>query len=304
MRIVGLIALMIGAFPLPARADEASDKALLNRFYWGLGVINAPAAAQADAFEGVKSWPVKEGVLVIGVDPYGCAAKAGLTEMSFIDAINGQKIRGTDDFTTATKAIQSGDKLTMRAHIPTTRNGQIKWNARTLRGTAKSPIEALKGHVKSERDDVTGIKVYRHVDDPGLLNDKSELSMTVVHDGERYKPRLTIKYVADDWLFVRNAQLKIGDELIDIPLGDGDFQRDNTATIWEWKHLYPADDSKDDELLAVLELLTKQMEAKLVLTGNTYRRDRDLSPDEIGRLREMWLYYVGLRSRQIVPDGK
>lgn len=303
MRTAVLALAVLCLFQSPSNSAEPSDKEFLDGFYWGLGVSDLPTRGQMlEAFKGMETPPVKQGAFVLAVDPYGVAAKAGITPASIIGVINGEKVTGADDFRKVTRGIKAGDKLSMSVYLPVQRGSEIKWQRKTLRGTAKSQLESLSGVAVAEADDVAGITTYRHKDCSGVVNDESQVELEVIHDGERYQPQLTIKYVDSDgdWLFARSAKLKIGDKLIDIPIEE-DFERDNDTRIWEWVRLRPKSVDGDDELMKLTELLSGQMSGKIIIVGDQYRKDRDLDPKELGRIREMWGFYRGVRSREIVP---
>lgn len=295
--------LTVSALTIPAAwAQKPTDSEFLKGFYWGVSVIDCPTNEKIESvLEGADSLPVKQGAFVLGVDPYGCAGKAGIIPFTVISAINGEKVASAADFNMITAGIKSGDKLVMRAHIPYERGRMIKWKAKTLKGVAKSRLESVKGQVTTTKDDVTGITTYRHKDDSEVINDQSRVELTIAHDGERYVPQLTIKYVAEDWLFIRDAKLMVGKEIIEIPLNANEFKHDNDTRIWEWVHLTPKSLDNSDELIQIIETLSQVLNAKIILSGQQYRKDRDLEGKELGRIREMWTYYRGLKEREIAP---
>lgn len=278
-----------------ARADEKKDKEFLNGFSWGVSVAEIKDLAERGVFEDVKL-PTKTGVCVVYTNPYGVASKGGVVPLTLIDVVNGKRVRTPDDFIKATESIKPGDRISMRAHLPMDAGRSLKWSGKTIKGVARPRLEGLKEQAKAEEDVASGATHYRHKDTSEFVNSKSEVYIDIVSSGATVVPRLGIRYVADDWLFIEDAKLVIGEKAYAVPLNGKRFERDNKSTIWEWIVLAPESTDESDPLMKIMQEMSRNGPVQLVLNGQQYRKDRKLEDAELGRITQMWWYFLALRS--------
>jgi hypothetical protein len=96
--------------------------------------------------------------------------------------------------------------------------------------------------------------------------------------------RFTIRYVADDWLFVQGYTIKADDEPFEIDAsGYNDVERDNgSGGIWEWYDVVAGSTERE-----IAEALTKSDHAVIRYQGRQYYRDRTISAGEKRAIRHV-----------------
>ncbi len=142
--------------------------------------------------------------------------------------------------------------------------------------------------LREKHDEVRGTNTYMHRDTTDFVNTRSEVYCYYVKGDGEPTLRMQIQYVADDWLFIRRFIIKADDETFAVePDRLRGMERDNgDGKIWEW-HDRPVSETE----MKMLTAMTKAKRVILRCEGDQYKKDRDVSPEEISRIQSVLVAY-------------
>jgi len=140
-----------------------------------------------------------------------------------------------------------------------------EYTQKKIDGRSTRVAEILKGY-RVETDKFNNLSFYTHASSPRFTNSRSTVYLYIAVNKDTAWLRMKTTYASDDWLFVDEVQAFADGETSQ--LTSGDFERDNTSTIWEWM-----DEKPSDSQIATLQKLAGAKDATLRYVGNTYRDD-------------------------------
>ena len=282
-RSTKLIAALVAfglVFTCGALADDFDDPAL------GLISSDLPVLTDKEKADGVK-WPVPKGAWINHVWKNGPADKAGLDELDIITAAGGEKIDSQADLKETVKK-HGFDKLVISYYRPITAKNRLRW--RRFKATAEpiSRRNLLAVQVSRKMDEATGAIIYRHRDSPKEVNAESSVDLYVIDaDTGPARAYLRITYVADDWLFISGYTFVGDGKRIHLsPPVDG-VQRDHDTRIWEWYTEDAEVNDKTSKVMQIANTIVDSSQVKLFYHGDQYRKERELSHEEMARVYMM-----------------
>lgn len=150
--------------------------------------------------------------------------------------------------------------------------------------------------MRRKHDDVQDVTWYYAPWNSQYVNGRSELLLYISHPkGSSPSLWFTIRYVADEWLFIQSYTIKADEETFAIDAsGFNDVERDNGGgDIWEW---YSTSAGPDE--LAMTRAVVASKRAVIRYTGRQYRKDRTISASEKQALRQVLDAYEVLRGQR------
>lgn len=153
--------------------------------------------------------------------------------------------------------------------------------------------ERALASTRKKRDDIRSVTWYYHRNTPQYINSRSDIHLYVGRfDSGTINPRLEIRYVADDWLFIRNFVIKTDDRTFAISMGHFDVERDNgSGEIWEWIDI-PAEARE----MEILRAIAESEKAVIRHEGSQYYKDRTITSREKQAIRDMLSVYESLKT--------
>lgn len=151
--------------------------------------------------------------------------------------------------------------------------------------------EALEQFIRV-RDDVQGITRYYPRWAGQYVNGHSAVLLSLAKP-DHGAPSLifSIRYVADDWLFIERYVIKADDQKFVIPTRFGDVEKDNAGgEIWEWWT-----SAYDARAAAIVGGILASKGAVIRHEGKQYHKDREIGAQERADLQRMLDAYAVLR---------
>ena len=145
------------------------------------------------------------------------------------------------------------------------------------------------------RDNVRDITFYYDRTVPYTVNSSSKVLLYIAKpDDGSPTLRFSIRYVADEWLFIESYTFKVDDLTFHIsPDGFRDIERDNGyGDIWEWY-----DTSVGLNERAIVEALINSKHAVIRYVGQQYYHDRTITATEKAALKRTMDAYAVLVSK-------
>lgn len=148
---------------------------------------------------------------------------------------------------------------------------------------AKRERERALARMRKTHDSVKGVTWYRDPSSPRFVNSRSAIFL-YIGDRETGAPwmRLSINYVAEDWLFIEKYTIKADEETFTISPGYGEIETDNSTTIWEWY-----DTTAGPRELRIARAIANADEVVIRYEGSQYYRDRVVRRAEKTALRNV-----------------
>lgn len=157
----------------------------------------------------------------------------------------------------------------------------------------EAQIARALSSMRRSHDDVKEMSWYYDRSVPSTVNSANKLLLYIgkPDKGAPYL-RFSIRYVADDWLFIQSYVIKADGRTFEIDAsGLRDVERDNGyGGIWEWYDV-PAEERELDIVRAIVA--AKQV--VLRCEGRQYRRDRTIGTDEKLALQRVLNAYEALK---------
>ncbi len=226
--------------------------------------------------------PTNAGVVVLKVQPYGPADKAGIRPLDIITSIDGKQIKANSDFQTIAKTFKAGEKCKISGYTQPARNAASRrWRRGTVEIRPAKRKDVILAAMKKEVDEIKERSFFEHRDTPSTGTQSDVKVYFSVKDGKAEGLRMVIRYVGEDWLFINQFAFKANGKTFTIapPLLDG-VERDHAAgRIWEW-YDFPVEAKER----AMLDSILADNEPLLRCEGKQYKKDRTLEVDERERL--------------------
>lgn len=239
-------------------------------------------------------WPTDQGAVVNGVAPSSPAVKAGFGRFDVIVRVAGEKVAHPDDIDKILAKQTPKKRLAIVAFVPQypdNKGDRLKWKRKAYRVAPILLKKLFEKTIEQKQSELSEMIILQAIGTPDVVNDRSGLVARVVRSSNGDESlMLTIKYVAEDWLFVKSLIVKTPQGKVE--LGGLDMQRDNTSTIWEWCTINV---DKNPAALKALHSLQTVSNAELFYVGQTYQKKVSLHNEDLVRLRLMMLYYEYLK---------
>lgn len=124
---------------------------------------------------------------------------------------------------------------------------------------------------RQETDEFDDLTFYYDKRTPVYAN-RNFIYPYIGRKGDTYWLRLKFQYSADDWLFINQIRIKTDNNEYEIY---ANFERDNSAEIWEWHDMSPS----DDEIMMLRDMaISKGTMVRYI--GSQYRKDRTITARE------------------------
>jgi len=230
-------------------------------------------------------FPVKNGVLVTDVSPFGPAAQAKLNPLDIITQINKKNVRSDQDVYDLLQDLELGQSYTIKGYGVKEKKRELTWEKGEVKIKPVTNRDLIFDTLKIEEDKVSGIKSYQHRGSAEFVNSNTDFYVRVLqHEQGDVLLRLHIQYVANDWLFLEKIIVSAGNTRFTIPKEGkfrlSDVNRDNSGgKIWEWITLPVSNAEKE-----MLEEMIKSEEVIVRFKGSQYFKDLKLT-SEIQRIR-------------------
>lgn len=151
------------------------------------------------------------------------------------------------------------------------------------------------GKVYKRRDELRSVSFYYANGTSHFVNERSQILLYVVKpDDSSPDLRFSVRYVADDWLFIQGYTFKIDGVSYEIDAsGFNDVERDNGyGGIWEWYDVVA-----ESNELEIARAIAASKHAVMRYRGKQYYRDRTIGPDEKSAIRHVLDAYDVLKAR-------
>ena len=153
--------------------------------------------------------------------------------------------------------------------------------------------ESFFSSLRMETELATGNRLYYDPTDPTFVGSRSRISAVIV-EPQNSRPRLLLRivYVADSWLLVEGV-----DAILDgnsTRLTYGEFSRDNTSTIWEWRSESPSTAQRQ-----LLKKIEKADQIVLRFYGNEFYNDRRLQQMDKGALKRVLSLFLAFEEDRL-----
>lgn len=227
--------------------------------------------------------PTKIGVALLTVEPNSPAANAKLRPLDLITNINKKAIHTEAQYNEVMEGLEIGKEYEVKGFRGQSVGKKMKWKGGSIKLTPVNRRDVYLNAMRKKLDEVRETTSYRHVDSPESVNTASDLFLYfIAKKAEKPLLHLRIQFVNDDWLFIRRYVVKADENTFTIkPDRLQDVERDNgDGKVWEWHdHSVGADERK------MIDAITAAKRVILRCESDKYFKDRDLSRDEIHRLR-------------------
>ncbi|HCO68594.1 MAG TPA: hypothetical protein DIT04_12675 [Dysgonomonas sp.] len=150
-------------------------------------------------------------------------------------------------------------------------------------------INKLKNLFNEKYDDMNDITWIQHKSQPKYANSRGFYAYIGKNNSKVWE-RFVMRYHGDDWLFVKNFKIKVGDNIFNLSYSN--VERDNNSEVWEWIDVEP----KDEEL-EVIENVISAKEAKIRFEGDQYYKDWAITQKEVKALTETHKYFELLKQQ-------
>lgn len=231
--------------------------------------------------------PTKIGVVLLRVEPRGPAADAKLRGLDIVTSVNRIPVRDIDSFAAAVSKLEIGKPYEVKGFRPQEARGKVSWKRGNTKVTPISFQDFYRNNMRETVDQIRDITFYQHLDSPEQVNSNSEVYvyLSKPKNGQSTM-HLRLQYVANDWLFVRRFVFKVDGKTFTVePDSRFDIERDNDGgDVWEWY-----DKPVGTEELQLLESIANARSVVIRYEGDQYNKDREISNDEISRLRAVMM---------------
>lgn len=155
--------------------------------------------------------PKLKGYLVTRVLADSAAASAGIEENDVITRVNGEVLDGAGSWQKQTATIAAKDEVILDVASFKKVKGKPTWSA-TKKIKVRPPTlrQFAKRSLKSEVDDVAGVKTWMHKDETPPTKATHLAVIFREGDGGVSSPMMRVSYVAESWLFFDSITLAIG----------------------------------------------------------------------------------------------
>lgn len=154
-------------------------------------------------------------------------------------------------------------------------------------------VAAKLKSLKYKVDKFTKITTYYHTDIPLSVSSGSRIRLTINMDtsGNTYLSLATI-YNSDMWLWVKRVDANI--DGINSALTYGNFNRDNSVDIWEWREETPSSTQ-----LQILRKIAAAKSVTLRYYGEEFYSDRKLSQRDIKAIADLLIIFDQINELQL-----
>lgn len=179
------------------------------------------------------------------------------------------------DYTSAKKIVLAAIKNVGYSESLSTAAERYKEKA------AKQKIDRALAPLRSKYDSFKSVTWYRDQTSPSYLNRNGFFLEIALGDDGSKAIYLRMRYYADDWLFIRDAEANADGEIISLHADD--FDRDNSGgMIWEWNSIEVSDTG--DEYLnfnrANLDKIVNSDHTVVRYTGSDYYKDISITDSQ------------------------
>lgn len=234
--------------------------------------------------------PTKLGVLLIHVEPHGPVAKAQLHQFDVITNIDRKPIQTIEEFSESVKGLSIGKTYEVAGYRAYNVRGKANWKKGTVKITPVAKRDVFLHAMRQKRDDVQDITIYTHLDTAEFVNVKSEMFCYFASKNDKLSLHLQIQYVSEDWLFIERFIVKADDQNFTLTANqvdrDNGVKSDGEIGIWEWHDRVVGPNERK-----VLDAIIKADKVTLRCEGRQYKKDRELSDEEIHRLKTVLTAY-------------
>lgn len=282
MRTTSIVVAILLTAAISFGDDEPIDN---DRATLGLRVKSIADMKEELKSKSIPLPPGNNGVVVVFVDKHGPGLAATLSPLDVVTHIGKEPITSVEQFKSVSESLKPNESTELLIYEIARAKTGVKptWKKRKAPITPVTRRSFIIAHFNKTTDKFTESTFYRHVDSAQSPSEKSELvPYIVINKSGKVGLRLVLQYVSDDWLFIKRADLRIGDEVHVLgPFGPNDVKRDNTGgKVWEWADI-PVEGNVADFVSAMKDANS----CKLRCVGRTYVKDRDLSDGEILRIK-------------------
>jgi hypothetical protein len=202
-----------------------------------------------------------------------------LKPLDIVTSVNGTQVTDRESFSSALADADPTKPILLRGYRQTGSTGKTLgqgWRRGNSSISLMSYRELILASLNRTDDAFKGAIIYRHKDAPYLVSSRTALHCYIIQVGEgEPRLRMTLQYVANDWLFVQKYSVKADGDVI--PLHSAEFfdvERDNSGgRIWEW-----VDEPVDETRLKHLANIASAKKSIIRFEGKQYYRDFEI-PD-------------------------
>lgn len=238
-----------------------------------------------------ESWPTERAVIVAHVAKESPADTAGLELGAVIYEVNRGRVTDHESFAEAIAQSPKGEDVIIRYYKHQHAGNRIIWRKRTAKVTPVTYAEFLASQTRVSENRAAEATIIEHLGDEET-NNTNEVGLLLVEIDGGVTPLIRVRCSNPDWLFVRSYTFLIGDEKFEVTPQHDEIKRDNNASrCWEWCHI-PADPNSHHEHWKIVTALAHGREsASVVLHGDTYRKEHEITADELRRIGQMRDYF-------------
>jgi S1-C subfamily serine protease len=277
------------------KTEQEINKFLSRTNSPAIGISIATADQIKDTFKNKNFLLPEFGLCILGIEQNSPAQKAKLKELDFITSVNSKPVKKQEDLASQLTIGKESELTVYRVVYP--RNGKPKWQKANIKIRPVPLHDIYLNALSKEMDEFTEVSTYRHPHSPKRPSSKSEIFAYITVEESVPTLNLQIQYVANDWLFMHKFLIKTDNGTFELAVHKR--HSDNSAgSIWEWCRTIVGNKEKE-----VLEAVIKSNKVTLRHEGTTYYKDRELTQDEIQRLRTVMLSYEIMKSRA-TANGK
>lgn len=156
---------------------------------------------------------------------------------------------------------------------------------------ARKNMDAYMRKMVKDEDEFKELVFYKHKNAPKYTNTRSSFSAYIGQkEGVLPWVRMDIVYVAKDWLFIKNIQIKADEEMFKITPDHGQMKRDNSGgKIWEW-----LDKLATTEDLNMLNTIANAQKVAIRFNGDQYYDDFNMSETDKKSLKDVLGLYESM----------
>lgn len=281
---VGVLAVLIPSLALSADGDPPADDGRFDKPV--LGVLCANLPDEPPELTGIRKyrWPTRRGVLILAAPEGGPAAQAGISFMDVLYRVNDERIDSNDALTEAVGQLKVGDQAKVYFHNTSRGEDRIRWKREGAEVEVISYADYLKLQMKEEPLPTMQATRLQRQDAPNSMKKKGA-DIWYVRTKGALVPYLQIRWIGDDWLFIRSCTLMIDGKPYEVKVPIQAKNSDNTHNeCWEWCNL--SGNNAQGAVRKAINALSGAKSVELHYFGDTYKDTYKLEPEEVDRIRE------------------
>lgn len=263
----------------PVHAADPLDALDPDALAFGMQAFALDEKFRAAVEEDFAPPPVKVGMLVFSLAPSGPAETAGLKYMDIISTVNRKPVGTKAALAEVVKEAGVSRPLEISYFRAFKAGKKWVWRKASTKATPATVREIYLGAMERTDDPITGRSTYRPKLSASSPFIREEIVPFVFKDpGKKPRVELRVGYVGRNWLFIENCTVKAGMKTFTFPVADRDDKVINGG-VAEWFYV-PVTEERRPDVFAMLAA----PDCLLRLSGDTYKRDREIPRDEIHRI--------------------